>query len=59
MLTGFRLSRFRVRSAVWCSAADTHLILQDCAVSGAGFLTLDVFDCIFELRKSSCVIENL
>ena len=26
-------------SAVWCSAADTHLKLLDCAVGGAWFLT--------------------
>ena len=32
-------------SAVWCSAADTHLKLLDRAVSGARFLTGGVFEC--------------
>ena len=32
-------------SAVWCSAADTHLKLLDHVVSGAIFLTGGVFDC--------------
>ena len=30
---------------VWCSAADTHLKLLDCVVSGASFLTGGVFEC--------------
>ena len=34
-------------SAVWCSAADTHLKLLDRAVSSAWFLTGDVFDVTF------------
>ena len=32
------------RSAVWCSAADTHLKLLDRAVNGSRFLTGDVFE---------------
>ena len=32
-------------SAVWCSAANTHLKLLDQAVSGARFLTGGVFEC--------------
>ena len=32
-------------TAVWCSAADTHLKLLDRAVSGARFLTGGVFKC--------------
>ena len=32
-------------SAVWCSAADTHLKLLDRAVRGAWFLTVGVFKC--------------
>ena len=32
-------------SAVWCSAADTHLKLLDGVVSGASFLTGGVFEC--------------
>ena len=31
-------------SAVWCSAADTHLKVQDHVVSGACFLTGDVLE---------------
>ena len=34
-------------SAVWCSAADTHLKLLDRAVSGARLLTGGVFECDF------------
>ena len=36
---GFVLSVLEYCSAVWCSAADTHLKLLDRAVSGARFLT--------------------
>ena len=36
---GFVLPVLVYCSAVWCSAADTHLKLLDCAVSGARFLT--------------------
>ena len=36
---GFVLPVLDYSSAVWCSAADTHLKLLDCAVSGARFLT--------------------
>ena len=32
-------------SAVWCSAADTHLRLLDREVSGGSFLTGGVFEC--------------
>ena len=32
-------------SAVWCSAADTHLKLLGRVVSGASFLTGGVFEC--------------
>ena len=32
-------------SAVWCSAADTHLKLLDRVVSGARFLAGGVFEC--------------
>ena len=32
-------------SAVWCSAAETHLKLLDRAVNGARFLTGVVFEC--------------
>ena len=36
---GFVLRVSEYCSAVWCSVADIHLKLQDCVVSGAGFLT--------------------
>ena len=36
---GFVLRVLEDRSAVWCSAADTHLKLLDSVVSGASFLT--------------------
>ena len=36
---GFVLPVFEYCSAAWCSAADTHLKLQDCVVSGASFFT--------------------
>ena len=43
-------------SAVWCSAADTHLKLLDRAVSGARFLTGDVFECDISHRRSVAVL---
>ena len=36
---GFVLPILEYCSAVWCSAADTHIKLLDCAVSGDLFLT--------------------
>ena len=39
-------------SAVWCSAADTHLKLLYCVVSGASFLTAGVFECDLAHRRS-------
>ena len=42
---GFVLPVSEYCSAVWCSAADTHLKLLDCAVSDARFLTGGVFEC--------------
>ena len=39
-------------SAVWCSAADTHLKLLDRAVSGSRFLTGGVFECDIAHRRS-------
>ena len=41
---GFVLPVLEYCSAVWCSAADTHLKLLDHAVSGARFLTGGVFE---------------
>ena len=43
-------------SAVWCSAADTHLKLLDRAVSGARFLTRGVFECDIAHRRSVAVL---
>ena len=43
-------------SAVWCSAADTHLKLLDRAVSGARFLTGGVFKCGIALHRSVVVL---
>ena len=41
---GFVLPILEYCSAVWCSAADTHLKLLDHVVSGANFLTGGVFE---------------
>ena len=43
-------------SAVWCSAADTHLKLLDRVVSGARFLTGGVFECDISHRRSMAVL---
>ena len=43
-------------SAVWCSAADTHLKLLDRAVSGARFLTGGVFEYDIVHRRSVAVL---
>ena len=43
-------------STVWRSAADTHLNLLDCAVSGARFLTWGVFKCYIAHRRSMVVL---
>ena len=43
-------------SAVWCSAADTHLKLQDRAVNGAQFLTGSMFECDIVHRRSMAIL---
>ena len=53
---GFVLPVLEYCSAVWCSAADTHLKLLDRAVSGARFLTGGVFECDIAHRRSVAVI---
>ena len=53
---GFVLAVLEYCSAVWCSAADTHLKLLDRAVSGARFLTLGVFECDIAHRRSVAVL---
>ena len=52
---GFVLPVLRYCSAVWCSAADTHLKL-DRAISGARFLTVAVFECDISHRRSVAVL---
>ena len=53
---GFVLSVLEYCSAVWCSAADTHLKLLDRAVNGARFLTGRVFECTIAHRRSVAVL---
>ena len=43
-------------SAVWCSAADTHIKLLDRVVSGASFLTGCVFECDLAHHRSVAVL---
>ena len=43
-------------SAVWCSAADTHIKLLDRVVSSACFLTGGVFECGIAHRRSVAVL---
>ena len=52
---GFVLPILEYCSAVWCSAADTHLKLLDRAVSGDRFLTEGVFECDIAHRRSVAV----
>ena len=53
---GFVLPVLKYCSAVWCSAADTHLKLLDRAVNGARFLTGGVFECDISHRRSVAVL---
>ena len=50
-IRGFVLPVLEYFSAVWCSAADTHLKQLDRAVSGARFLTWGVFECDISHRR--------
>ena len=52
----FLLPVLEYASAVWCSAADTHLKLLDRAVSGARFLTRGVFECDIAHRRSVALL---
>ena len=52
MLLGFCLASFEYCSAVWCSAADTHLKLLDSVVSGNCFLAGSVLNCNLSHRRS-------
>ena len=56
MLSGFCLAVLEYCSAVWCSAAVTHLKWLDRAVSGARFPTGDVFECDIAYRRSVAVL---
>ena len=53
---GFVLPVLEYCSAVWCSAADTHLRLLDRVVSSASFLTGGVFECDLAHRRSVAVL---
>ena len=52
----FVLSVLEYCSAVWCSAADTHLKLLGRVVSGARFLTRGVFESDISHRRSVAVL---
>ena len=52
---GFVLPGLEYCSAVWCSAADTHLKLLYRVVTGACFLTGGVFECDLAHRRSVAV----
>ena len=56
MFRGFVLPVLEYCSAVWCSAADTHLKLLDRAVGGARFLTGGVIECDIAHRRSVAVL---
>ena len=53
---GFVLPVLEYCSAVWCSAADTHLKLMDRAVSGARFRTGGVFEWDIAHRRSVALL---
>ena len=53
---GFVLPVLEYCSGVWWLAADTHLKLLDCAVSGARFLTGGVTECDIAHRRSVAVL---
>ena len=54
--SGFVLPVLEYCSAVWCSAADTHLRLLDRVVSGTSFLTRSVYECDLAHRRSVAVL---
>ena len=56
---GFVLPVLEYCSAVWCSAADTHLKLLDRLVSGAHFLTGGVFECDIAHQRSVATLWML
>ena len=56
MLSGFYPTSLEYCYAVWFSAADKRLKPLDQAVSGARFLTRDVFECDIAHRRSVAVL---
>ena len=56
MLSRFCPAVLEYGSAVWCSAADTHIKLLDREVSGARFLTEGVFECDIAHSRSVAVL---
>ena len=56
---GFVLPVLEYCSAIWCSAADTHLRLLDRVVSCSSFLTGGVFECYLAHRRSVAVLCKL
>ena len=56
MLLGFVLPVLEYCSAVWCSAADTHLKLLDRVVSSACFIAGCVLNCDLSHRRSVAVL---
>ena len=53
---GFVLPVLEYCSAVWCSAADTHLKLLGRVVSGACFIAVSVLNCDLSHRRSVAVL---
>ena len=53
---GFVMPVLEYCSAVWCSAADTHLKLLDRVVSGACFLAVGVLNCNLSHRRSVAML---
>ena len=53
---GFVLPVLEYCSAVWCSAADTHLKLMDSVVSGACILAGGMLNCNLSNRRSVAVL---
>ena len=53
---GFVLPVLEHCSAVWCSAADTHLKLLERVFSGANFWTVCVFECNIAQRRTVAVL---
>ena len=55
----FHESTVEYCSAVWCSAADTHLKLLDREIKGTRFLTEGMFECYITHRRSVAVLWML